>query len=72
MNYSELTINTGYFMRKEELSLCPWCHCMTWTIRKPALSASENKHYRYECGKCKAKKELECIKRLKKVAKDDK
>ena len=39
-----------------EITLCSYCHCMTKTIRKPALSASENKHYRYECGKCRGLK----------------
>jgi predicted SprT family Zn-dependent metalloprotease len=49
----------------EEISLCTFCNCMTKTIRKQGLSASENKHYRYECGKCGAKKELEIIRRAK-------
>lgn len=44
-----------------EVSLCKFCGCMTKTVRKPGLSASENKHYRYECGKCGAKKELESV-----------
>jgi hypothetical protein len=52
-------------MRKTiEVSLCKFCNCMTKTIQVPALSASENKHYRYECGKCGCKKELEIIKKL--------
>lgn len=49
-----------------ELSLCESCHCMTWTVRKRSLSGSENVHYRYECGKCGFKKELESVKRLNK------
>ena len=48
-------------MKKVELSLCNACHCMTWTVQKEGLSGSENKHYRYECGKCGFKKELEII-----------
>lgn len=44
-----------------ELSLCKFCNCMTKTMQVAGLSASENKHYRYECGKCGAKKELEII-----------
>lgn len=52
-------------MTKIELSLCPYCHCMTWTIRKPGLSGSENVHYRYECGKCGFKKEFDIIKETK-------
>lgn len=30
---------------------------MTHTVVKEALSASENKHYRYECGKCGFKRD---------------
>jgi hypothetical protein len=44
-------------MKNNNLSLCKYCNCMTKTYQKATLSASENKHYRYECGKCGFKKE---------------
>jgi hypothetical protein len=47
-------------MKKQELSLCKFCNCMTKTISKSALSGSENEKFRYECGKCGALKER-CI-----------
>ena len=37
---------------KDDISLCKWCNCMTHTVKKKSLSASENTNYRYECGKC--------------------
>lgn len=52
-----------------EVSLCKFCNSITNTIRVPALSASENKHYRYECGKCGCKKELEIIRKVEELKK---
>jgi len=56
----------------DEISLCKYCNCMTKTIRVKSLSASENIHYRYECGKCHFKKELGIIKYIKKAKGDTK
>jgi hypothetical protein len=54
-----------------ELSLCKFCNCMTKTMQVAGLSASENKHYRYECGKCGAKKELEIVARIGGIKNDE-
>jgi uncharacterized protein with PIN domain len=40
----------------DALSLCPYCNCMTKTIVREILSASENRKYGYYCGKCKMNK----------------
>jgi len=55
-------VDLGRTMVGNEISLCKWCHCMTKTVRKEALSGSENKKYRYQCGKCGFKKELLIVK----------
>ena len=39
-------------------SLCKFCNTITKTIVKEGLSASENKHYRYECKNCGFKKNI--------------
>ena len=39
-----------------KLSLCKFCNSDTVTVVKEGLSGSENKKYRYECGKCGCKK----------------
>lgn len=51
--------------KKIEKSYCKFCGNITNTIAKACLSASENKHVRYECEKCGAKKELSVIVELK-------